>query len=193
MTLTLDNYPGETTWTWSTPTATTVFPAALCWFGLWSNRLCRRGLLHPDVFDSFGDGMCCAYGTGGYSFGIGDWSWPQAVNLARANPPKCALETSCSAAPMPRPATTTQTPSPMTEPATTAAWAAPTHLLQLQPRRHRRRRQLRRCRHLRLLRRRRLELLRLHRLARPATTTPRPLSMTALAISLRGGVCDCFH
>ena len=74
MTLTLDNYPGETTWTLVDDNGNTVLSGGpYAGSGVVVETGCvASGCFTLNVFDSFGDGMCCAYGTGGYEFGIGD-------------------------------------------------------------------------------------------------------------------------
>jgi len=73
MTLTFDNYPGETTWELVDGTGTTVFSGGpYAGSGTLVESGCvAEGCYTLTVYDSFGDGMCCAYGSGGYSFGIG--------------------------------------------------------------------------------------------------------------------------
>ncbi len=71
LTIVLDNYPGETTWT-VTDGGTTVASGGP--YGTQpngSNVTETFSLSGGDyvftIFDSFGDGICCAYGTGSYS------------------------------------------------------------------------------------------------------------------------------
>ena len=73
MTLTLDNYPGETTWTVDDANGNTVLSGgAYAGSGVVVETGCiAEGCYTLTVFDSFGDGMCCAYGNGGYEFSIG--------------------------------------------------------------------------------------------------------------------------
>ena len=73
MTLTLDNYPGETTWELADAAGTVVFSGGpYAGSGVVVETGCvAEGCYTLTVYDSFGDGMCCAYGTGGYEFGIG--------------------------------------------------------------------------------------------------------------------------
>ena len=73
MTLTLDNYPGETTWELADAAGTVVFSGGpYAGSGVIAESGCvAEGCYTLTVYDSFGDGMCCAYGTGGYEFGIG--------------------------------------------------------------------------------------------------------------------------
>ena len=73
MTLTLDNYPARPHGTLVDADGNTVLSGGP-YAGrvtLVETRVCRRRVLHAERVDSFGDGMCCAYGTGGYEFWIG--------------------------------------------------------------------------------------------------------------------------
>ncbi len=74
MNLTLDSYPGETTWALTDAAGNTVWSGGpYAGSGVVVETSCvAEGCYTLTVFDSFGDGMCCAYGTGGYEFGIGD-------------------------------------------------------------------------------------------------------------------------
>ena len=73
MSLTLDNYPGETTWTLVNADGNTVLSGGPYAGGgvVVESGCVAEGCYTLNVFDSFGDGMCCAYGNGGYEFSIG--------------------------------------------------------------------------------------------------------------------------
>ena len=73
MTLTLDNYPGETTWNITDAGGSVVLAGGpYAGSGTVVETSCiPQGCFTLTVFDSFGDGMCCAYGTGGYEFSAG--------------------------------------------------------------------------------------------------------------------------
>ena len=70
MTLTLDNYPGETTWELVNANGDAVWNGGpYSGNGTVVETSCvGDGCYTLNVYDSFGDGMCCAYGTGGYEF-----------------------------------------------------------------------------------------------------------------------------
>ena len=73
LTLNLDNYPGETTWTLTDSTGSTVASGGP-YSGAGTTAI--ESFCAPEacytltVFDSFGDGMCCAYGDGSYELTI---------------------------------------------------------------------------------------------------------------------------
>ena len=73
MSLTLDNYPAETTWTLVDADGNTVLSGGpYAGSGVVVESGCvAEGCYTLSVFDSFGDGMCCAFGNGGYEFSIG--------------------------------------------------------------------------------------------------------------------------
>jgi hypothetical protein len=71
MTLNLDNYPGETTWDLVNADGDIVWSGGP-YGGAGSTQVetscVGDGCYTLTVYDSFGDGMCCAYGTGSYEF-----------------------------------------------------------------------------------------------------------------------------
>jgi hypothetical protein len=70
LTINLDNYPGETTWTVVNSSGTTVASGG-SYSGAGSTiteDLCLpNGCYDFTIFDSYGDGICCSYGNGSYS------------------------------------------------------------------------------------------------------------------------------
>lgn len=70
LTINLDNYPGETTWTVVNSSGTTVASGG-SYSGAGSTvteDLCLpNGCYDFTIFDSYGDGICCGYGNGSYS------------------------------------------------------------------------------------------------------------------------------
>ena len=70
MTLTLDNYPGETTWELADADGNVVWAGGPYGSGgtVVETSCVSDGCYTLTVYDSFGDGMCCAYGNGGYEF-----------------------------------------------------------------------------------------------------------------------------
>ena len=73
MTLTLDNYPGETTWELVNANGDVVWNGGPYSGGgtVVETSCVGDGCYTLNVYDSFGDGMCCTYGTGGYEFSQG--------------------------------------------------------------------------------------------------------------------------
>ena len=70
VTVLTDNYPGETTWTITDGTGATVMSGGP--YGAsattYSETACLEvGCFNLNFFDSFGDGICCAYGEGNYT------------------------------------------------------------------------------------------------------------------------------
>ena len=73
LTLNLDNYPGETTWTLTDSTGATVAaggPYGAAGGTVTESFCAAEGCYTFTIFDSFGDGICCAYGTGDYSLTV---------------------------------------------------------------------------------------------------------------------------
>ncbi|MGB1619414.1 MAG: M43 family zinc metalloprotease, partial [Flavobacteriales bacterium] len=70
LTLTLDNYPGETTWELADADGNVVWAGGpYGGSGTVVETTCvGDGCYTLTLYDSFGDGMCCAYGNGGYEF-----------------------------------------------------------------------------------------------------------------------------
>ena len=70
LTLTLDNYPGETTWVLTDADGATIWSGGP--YGasgtVVESTCVGDGCYTLTLNDSFGDGMCCAYGNGGYEF-----------------------------------------------------------------------------------------------------------------------------
>ena len=68
ITILTDNYPGETTWT-VTDGSGTVWPQAVHTRRQRRNteQVCIDAGCYVYINDSFGDGICCAYGTGAYT------------------------------------------------------------------------------------------------------------------------------
>jgi hypothetical protein len=70
LTINLDNYPGETTWSVVNSSGTTVASGGP-YSGAGSTAtedICLpNGCYDFTIFDSYGDGICCAYGNGSYS------------------------------------------------------------------------------------------------------------------------------
>ncbi|TXB63477.1 M43 family zinc metalloprotease [Phaeodactylibacter luteus] len=70
LTIVLDNYPGETTWTVTTTGGSTVASGG-SYSGAGSTVTASINLPEGDysfnIFDSYGDGICCAYGNGAYA------------------------------------------------------------------------------------------------------------------------------
>lgn len=70
MTLNLDNYPGETSWELTNANGDVVWSGGP--YGSGGTQVetscVGDGCYTLTVYDSFGDGMCCAYGNGGYEF-----------------------------------------------------------------------------------------------------------------------------
>lgn len=77
LTIVLDNYPGETTWN-ITDASNTVVASGGPYSGAGSTVTQNISLGAGDhtftIFDSYGDGICCAYGSGSYSLVDGNGS-----------------------------------------------------------------------------------------------------------------------
>ncbi|MGB0247958.1 MAG: choice-of-anchor B family protein [Flavobacteriales bacterium] len=73
VTILTDNYPGETTWTVTDGSGTTVMsggPYSTTATTYTETACLEVGCYTLNVFDSFGDGICCAYGTGSYTVNV---------------------------------------------------------------------------------------------------------------------------
>ncbi len=73
LTILLDNYPGETTWGLVDSTGTTIAtggPYAVQGATVVENFCASDGCYTFTIFDSFGDGICCAYGIGDYALTV---------------------------------------------------------------------------------------------------------------------------
>ena len=73
VTILTDNYPGETTWTVTNGSGTTVMsggPYSTTATTYAETACLEVGCYTLNVFDSFGDGICCAYGTGSYTVNV---------------------------------------------------------------------------------------------------------------------------
>jgi len=70
MTLTLDSYPGETSWELADADGNVIWSGGPYSGGgtVVESSCVGDGCYTLTVYDSFGDGMCCAYGNGGYEF-----------------------------------------------------------------------------------------------------------------------------
>ena len=74
VTVLTDNYPSETTWTITDASGATVMsggPYATSGTTYTETACLEVGCLNLNFFDSFGDGICCAYGNGSYSVSAG--------------------------------------------------------------------------------------------------------------------------
>jgi hypothetical protein len=70
LTINLDNYPGETTWSVVNSSGTTVAsggPYSGAGSTVTEDICLPNGCYDFTIFDSYGDGICCAYGNGSYS------------------------------------------------------------------------------------------------------------------------------
>lgn len=70
LTINLDNYPGETTWQVVNSGGTTVAsggPYSGAGSTVTEDLCLPNGCYDFTIFDSYGDGICCAYGNGSYS------------------------------------------------------------------------------------------------------------------------------
>ena len=70
VTILTDNYPGETTWTVTNGSGTTVMsggPYSTSGTTFNETACLEVGCYTLNVFDSYGDGICCAYGIGSYT------------------------------------------------------------------------------------------------------------------------------
>ena len=69
LTLVLDNYPGETTW--SITSGGVTYASGGPYSGAGSTQVVSTclndGCYDFNIFDSYGDGICCAYGSGSYT------------------------------------------------------------------------------------------------------------------------------
>ena len=73
VTILTDNYPGETTWTVTDGSGTTVMsggPYSTTATTYAETACLEVGCYTLNVFDSFGDGICCAYGVGSYTVNV---------------------------------------------------------------------------------------------------------------------------
>ena len=73
VTILTDNYPGETTWTVTDGSGTTVMsggPYSTTATTYTETACLEVGCYTLNVFDSFGDGICCAYGVGSYTVNV---------------------------------------------------------------------------------------------------------------------------
>ncbi len=69
LTLVLDNYPGETTWTVTDAAGTTLYsggPYSSVGATVTEIFCIADGCFDYNIFDSYGDGICCSYGSGSY-------------------------------------------------------------------------------------------------------------------------------
>ena len=69
LTIVLDNYPGETTWTITSGGLTYASGGPYAGAGSTVTEIncLNDGCYDFNIFDSYGDGICCAYGNGSYS------------------------------------------------------------------------------------------------------------------------------
>ena len=70
VTILTDNYPGETTWTVTNGSGTTVMsggPYSTTGTTFNETACLEVGCYTLNVFDSYGDGICCAFGNGSYT------------------------------------------------------------------------------------------------------------------------------
>ncbi|MCK4342339.1 MAG: hypothetical protein KAY37_11520, partial [Phycisphaerae bacterium] len=103
-----DNYPGETTW------EVLEYPsmAIVCSGGPYANALTLyteqccvpdAGCYHFVIYDSYGDGICCAYGNGYYNVYYnavpectgGQFGYYEGCECIGTCPPDCALPQAC--------------------------------------------------------------------------------------------------
>ena len=70
VTILTDNYPGQTTWAVTDESRATVMSSLglsdVIWPGVYVDSL-LKWVVTSIVNDSFGDGICCAYGNGSYT------------------------------------------------------------------------------------------------------------------------------
>ena len=102
LTILTDNYPGEITWDLADSTGAIVAsggpyvdPETLPV----ENFCAGEGCYTLTMYDSFGDGICCAYGAGNYDLTI-DGTWPLEAITERPNP-RLSVSVKALAAPMP--------------------------------------------------------------------------------------------
>ncbi|MDF1696117.1 MAG: zinc-dependent metalloprotease [Saprospiraceae bacterium] len=77
LTLVLDNYPGETTWTLKNAGGTTLYsggPYSSAGSTVTVDFCLVDGCYDFTINDSYGDGICCGYGQGSYDISIGGQS-----------------------------------------------------------------------------------------------------------------------
>ena len=73
VTILTDNYPGETTWTVTNGSGTTVMsggPYSTTGTTFNETACLEVGCYTLNVFDSYGDGICCAFGNGSYTVNV---------------------------------------------------------------------------------------------------------------------------
>ena len=74
LSITLDNYPGETTWEVANSSGTTVAsggPYSGAGSTVTEDLCLPDGCYDFTIFDSYGDGICCSYGNGSYTLSDG--------------------------------------------------------------------------------------------------------------------------
>ncbi len=74
--ITLDNYPGETSWTITDAGGATVasggtYSGQPAGSTVTASECLNAGCYNFNIFDSYGDGICCAYGSGSYTVTAG--------------------------------------------------------------------------------------------------------------------------
>ena len=77
LTIILDNYPGETTWTLTNSSGTTLYsggPYSGAGSTVSETFCLVDGCYDFTINDSYGDGICCGYGQGSYDISIGGQS-----------------------------------------------------------------------------------------------------------------------
>lgn len=77
LTIVTDNYPGETTWTVTDAGGTVLYsggPYSTQGQTYTADFCLVDGCFDFNIFDSYGDGICCAYGQGSYDITIGGQS-----------------------------------------------------------------------------------------------------------------------
>lgn len=77
LTLILDNYPGETTWTLKNASGTTLYsggPYSSAGSTISETFCLVDGCYDFQINDSYGDGICCGYGQGSYDISVGGQS-----------------------------------------------------------------------------------------------------------------------
>lgn len=77
LTIVLDNYPGETTWTVKNAGGSTLYsggPYSTAGSTVFVDFCLADGCYDFQINDSYGDGICCGYGQGSYDISIGGQS-----------------------------------------------------------------------------------------------------------------------